>query len=124
MIAAQPTTLQTTANGPADWPLLARWQADATPERFAGHFPGQPILPGAWLLDAVIAQVQAHSGLTVRQVRDVRFTQTAAPGASLALHAVITPPMARFALLGLQGPVCSGSLTLGPLPMASAHAPD
>lgn len=117
------------ASAPAGWPLLARWQADAAPARFAGHFPGQPILPGAWLLDAVIAQVQAHSGLAVLQVRDARFTQAAAPGTPLALHALIAPPLARFALLGAQGPLCSGSLTLGqppatpPPPAAPAHAP-
>ncbi len=38
----------------------------------AGHFPGRPIIPGALLLDAVLAAIAAPCPLTLRNVKFLR----------------------------------------------------
>ncbi len=41
----------------------------------AGHFPGNPIVPGVVILDEVIQAAQQHSGLIVSGVRKSKFVQ-------------------------------------------------
>lgn len=49
-----------------------------------GHFPGRPIIPGALLLDAVLAAIAPQaSALTVRTAK---FLHPAAHGTSLTLR--------------------------------------
>jgi len=43
-----------------------------------GHFPGNPIVPGALLL-AELAASLAHAGVAIKGVRKVRFTQPIRP---------------------------------------------
>lgn len=54
----------------------------------AGHFPGHPILPGAVLLDEIVAAIEAGSagGVRAHQVRAVKFLKPVRPGDSLALR--------------------------------------
>jgi 3-hydroxyacyl-[acyl-carrier-protein] dehydratase len=44
----------------------------------AGHFPGNPIIPGALLLDHVVRV--AGRGRTAREVRSVKFLRPVRPG--------------------------------------------
>ena len=41
----------------------------------AGHFPGNPIVPGVVILNSVIQAAQQHSGLPVNGVRKSKFVQ-------------------------------------------------
>lgn len=57
---------------------------------FAGHFPGQPIVPGVLLLDAAVHAVQqalaAGAGAaTTCQVQSAKFLSPVAPGEILHL---------------------------------------
>ena len=50
----------------------------------AGHFPGNPILPGALLLDAVVAALAG--GNDAVNIRATKFLQPVRPGEQLQLR--------------------------------------
>jgi 3-hydroxyacyl-[acyl-carrier-protein] dehydratase len=90
---------------PGQW---ARAQKDvlASEPYFAGHFPGEPIMPGVLILEA-LAQTGAIALLSepgqagrialFGGVRQARFKQVVKPGDVLDLHCVLT---ARKGLVG------------------------
>lgn len=57
---------------------------------YAGHFPGQPIVPGVVLLDLVLQaaeQLPGWEGLAAGlDIPVCKFVQAVLPGATLALH--------------------------------------
>jgi 3-hydroxymyristoyl/3-hydroxydecanoyl-(acyl carrier protein) dehydratase len=59
---------------------------------FAGHFPGQPILPGVLLLSRVLeaAQAQLTQPLHHCVVNNVKFSAAVLPGAEIAINLDIT----------------------------------
>jgi 3-hydroxyacyl-[acyl-carrier-protein] dehydratase len=60
---------------------------------YAGHFPGQPILPGVVLLDLALHAIAAHrnlAGAAVR-IRAAKFLSPVRPGEALQLHFEIRP---------------------------------
>lgn len=90
---------------------------------FAGHFPGQPILPGVLLLERVMAfaQVQLPGALKNFSLLNVKFLAPVLPGAQLTMQITASQPGDyKFAvlLLGTQGAAdtlaCSGQLRLLP----------
>jgi 3-hydroxyacyl-[acyl-carrier-protein] dehydratase len=50
-----------------------------------GHFPGNPILPGALLLDAVVIAVSGGSAAADITVRSVKFLRPVRPGSILRI---------------------------------------
>jgi len=48
----------------------------------AGHFPGNPIIPGAWLLDALLHALAGEQGQAdcAWRVRSAKFTRAVRPG--------------------------------------------
>lgn len=53
----------------------------------AGHFPGNPIIPGALLLDAIIAAIADRpDGDASLVIRAAKFLRPVRPGAALALR--------------------------------------
>jgi 3-hydroxyacyl-[acyl-carrier-protein] dehydratase len=59
---------------------------------YAGHFPGQPILPGVVLLDVAIHAIAEQLGLTAggAQIRAAKFLSPVRPGEALQLHFGVT----------------------------------
>ncbi len=55
---------------------------------FAGHFPGQPILPGVLLLSRVLeaAQTQLTQPLNHCVVNNVKFSAAVLPGEKITIH--------------------------------------
>ena len=68
--------------------FLAEWTPPAQTPVFAGHFPGNPLLPGSMLLDwAVSAYAHAHQGgVSNRIVRQARFLAPARPEVPLRVE--------------------------------------
>ena len=97
----------------ADWPVVAEWRASAGQDQFAGHFPGQPVVPGAYLLDAAVACIEAALGARVEAIRDCKFLATVAPDELLSLRVSATPRHVGIALLRCKTQVvCMGTLCM------------
>jgi 3-hydroxyacyl-[acyl-carrier-protein] dehydratase len=54
----------------------------------AGHFPGNPIIPGAVLLDAVLGAIAAASGTqaTSCEIKSVKFLLPVRPGDHIVIR--------------------------------------
>jgi 3-hydroxyacyl-[acyl-carrier-protein] dehydratase len=70
---------------------------------FAGHFPGQPLLPGVSLLAEVLEAVLADPLLaaavgTAPRIASAKFLAPVRPGAQLVLHLQHTGRALRFEL--------------------------
>lgn len=59
----------------------------------AGHFPGNPIIPGALLLDGTLACIAADLAIhdAVWHVKSAKFPQPARPGDTVTASYTMTP---------------------------------
>jgi 3-hydroxymyristoyl/3-hydroxydecanoyl-(acyl carrier protein) dehydratase len=88
---------------------------------FAGHFPGAPVLPGAFVLALVMQTASEHPALAARlgdtpQVQHVKFVAPVGPGQRLVVRL-------RDSVTGIAFQVACGAVTvargqLGPGPAA------
>jgi acyl-coenzyme A synthetase/AMP-(fatty) acid ligase/3-hydroxymyristoyl/3-hydroxydecanoyl-(acyl carrier protein) dehydratase len=75
-----------------------------------GHFPGDPLVPGAVLLERVEHLLLDH-GLHVVVLRDARFTRPVRPATPLRIRVELDdPPRARFCVEAHDAIVASGVL--------------
>lgn len=91
-----------------------RWQVPADHPVFAGHFPGQPIVPGVVLLDQAILFAEKMLGCPAGnwQVGNAKFLSPVLPGEVLTYVLTQKPSGAIAFAVQCEGrPVASGSLT-------------
>ena len=69
------------------WPLRVQLRVPTTHPMFAGHFPGDPVVPGAWLLAQAIQALEAAAGASFAwgRVESAKFRAAVRPGACLDL---------------------------------------
>lgn len=79
-----------------------------------GHFPGRPIIPGALLLDALVAAVAPGQGDIA--IGSAKFLRPVAHGTALRLRWQAAGAKIRFECRTAEALVMSGSLTLGGAP--------
>ncbi len=93
---------------------------------FAGHFPGQPILPGVLLLERVMAFAQSQLATPLKNfsLLNVKFLAPVLPGAKLTVILTASQPGDYKFLVQLLGEggaadtlACSGQLRI-----AASHA--
>jgi 3-hydroxymyristoyl/3-hydroxydecanoyl-(acyl carrier protein) dehydratase len=81
----------------------------------AGHFPANPIIPGALLLDEVVAIAGEGRGVAV--IRAAKFLRPVRPGDNLILRwQYLDPSTVKFeGELAGSGMALSGTLEMGPV---------
>ena len=91
---------------------------------FAGHFPGQPIVPGVVLLDETLQAIAARSGVSVERCTlvAVKFKAAVQPGQAITLRfAFVGPNSVRFELTSADRTVANGTLSVA-VAGEAAHA--
>lgn len=85
----------------------------------AGHFPGHPIVPGAWLLAWVVAAagrrlLATGESRSIAAIKRVKFLRPLAPGCAFecALNPASRNDTMRFAVTSAGGVIAEGSLLL------------
>lgn len=86
---------------------------------YAGHFPGQPILPGVVLLDAALQALAERQDrpakLASAQLKSAKFLSPVRPGAPLTLHyAASSAGGFRFEIRSGERSVASGAVVFAP----------
>lgn len=94
---------------PADHPMLP------------GHFPGEPIVPGAYLLAWTVdaarhALAAAADPRVVTGVARVKFQRPLRPELDCTCTFTASASTLRFALATADGPIAAGTLSLAPTP--------
>ena len=82
---------------------------------YAGHFPGNPVVPGALLLQWLQTCVeQALPGWYVVEVPSSKFLGQVKPGDQLKITASFDEETGQLKLiaLGVKGPACKSTLRL------------
>jgi 3-hydroxyacyl-[acyl-carrier-protein] dehydratase len=69
----------------------------------AGHFPGQPVVPGVVLLDAVLAEIRTRADLVLRSIPAVKFLQPVLPDERVVLRIEFTTLDAAQSRANFQG---------------------
>lgn len=65
---------------------------------FAGHFPGNPVVPGVVLLDLAQCAVEQALGRTVSGLAVAKFHRPVRPGETVSLQIGVVADAARFVL--------------------------
>jgi 3-hydroxyacyl-[acyl-carrier-protein] dehydratase len=80
---------------------------------YAGHFPGQPVLPGVVLLDATLQALERAGRGDTRtwEINSAKFQSAVRPGEELTLqHETLPNGSIRFAIRTADRAVASGML--------------
>lgn len=105
-------------------------------EYLADHFPGFPVMPGVLMLEAMtqaaawlvrVSEDFAHSMVTLKEARNVKYASFVEPGQTLTVTAEITGQVEREVKLKAQGtvdetPVVSARLVLERYNLAESDA--
>jgi len=85
-----------------------------TEEYLQDHFPKFPVLPGVFMLEALtqasawlvrVTDDFAHSMVTLKEARNVKYANFLSPGETLSVHAEILKHEARETKLKVEGTV-------------------
>ncbi len=82
---------------------------------FAGHFPGNPILPGVVLLDEALRAIEVELGLDLRQwqIATAKFLEFVRPGETITIeHKSPEGGLIRFTVRVAGRAALTGTLSL------------
>jgi 3-hydroxymyristoyl/3-hydroxydecanoyl-(acyl carrier protein) dehydratase len=79
---------------------------------FAGHFPGQPIVPGVLLLDWAQAAIEAQLGQHLQALAEAKFHSPATPADALLLDFEVGASAVRFEIRSAARRIASGRFPL------------
>lgn len=79
---------------------------------FAGHFPGQPIVPGVVLLDKAQRIIETEYAVTVNGIAVAKFHSPVIPGENLLLDYEMSGSAVRFEIRCDTRKIADGKFTL------------
>lgn len=79
----------------------------------AGHFPGQPIVPGVVLLDAAQRAIETQQAVLLVGLAVAKFHSPARPDDELLLDYTLADGSARFEIHSGARKIADGRFTLG-----------
>ena len=77
---------------------------------YAGHFPGNPIVPGVVLLELIVDAVEQGAP---RSIGSVKFHRAVKPGDSFTLRYKLVGPQLSFRCVNGEQLLVEGSLSFG-----------
>ena len=106
--------------------LIAVKNVSLTEEYLKDHFPEFPVLPGVFMLEAAtqaaawllrLSEDMAHSIITLRQAKNIKYASFVTPGHQLRVRVELTKKDERLAAFKITGEVddataLSGRITL------------
>jgi 3-hydroxyacyl-[acyl-carrier-protein] dehydratase len=123
-------------------PFIARWRLQPKvggafdgqlilddPAVFAGHYPGAPILPGTFLVEALVQATRTalSSDVGLEQIAFCRFRSPLFPGDQLSAHFLVKDAGAGRALVEItaqgRAPAAELSLLVAPVHAATPDGP-
>jgi 3-hydroxymyristoyl/3-hydroxydecanoyl-(acyl carrier protein) dehydratase len=81
------------------------FQVSASHPSLAGHFPGNPIVPGVLLLDQVMEGLAAAVGRDVVRIQRVKFSSVLKPEESASAQCVLEGERASFRVSVSRGTI-------------------
>lgn len=79
----------------------------------AGHFPGNPVVPGTLILDRVCSAIESQfQGCAVSEVRRVKFLKPLAVGKPFSIRIETLSQGIDFECIQGEHPIASGTLIL------------
>jgi 3-hydroxyacyl-[acyl-carrier-protein] dehydratase len=85
-----------------------RIRIDADHPSLAGHFPGNPVVPGVVLLDRVAAALERQGAGALRRILAVKFLAPLLPAQDAQISATCTGARVRFRIERDGTPILSG----------------
>ncbi|MCL2344766.1 MAG: hypothetical protein FWC58_02785 [Desulfobulbus sp.] len=79
---------------------------------FAGHFPGNPIIPGVQLLDRAKRMIETECGVLLCGIQAAKFLSPAGPGEALELEYRLDEKQAAFEIRCGERKIASGQFLL------------
>jgi 3-hydroxymyristoyl/3-hydroxydecanoyl-(acyl carrier protein) dehydratase len=96
--------------------IAFEFRVPATHPALAGHFPGNPVVPGVLMLDHVMQALEQVTGLAVTRLTAVKFVSTLLPEELAQGEWTVDGAQARFRLVsqrnGCEMKVAEGSATV------------
>jgi len=91
-----------------------RFTVDPAHPSLAGHFPGNPVLPGVVVLDQVIRAAERWLGPAVEVIAlpQVKFVSPLRPGDTADVSLRYRPPTLEFAVVTSRACVARGALRI------------
>lgn len=86
-------------------PLDFEFQVPAAHPSLAGHFPGNPVVPGVLLLDHVVARLSAMVGRDMVRIQRVKFSSVLKPGEVASAQCLLDGERASFSVSVSRGSV-------------------
>lgn len=91
---------------------LASFEIPVEAAYFAGHFPGDPMVPGAKLIDLVLAELTGAGAISAFpvEIASTKFIAPVRPGATVVIQWRSTGTLVQFECSVDGARVASGSL--------------